>query len=98
MTIVLPDQPPTLQEATRWIAIKGGFQGRQADGHPGVEVLRHGLQKLDVASDRRPMSSGSVGGAGRCPPRVRDNTPPPGEAKRPPVRPLEGITGLCIGI
>ena len=48
-TTVLPDQPPTLQEATRWIAIKGGFQGRKADGHPGVEVLWHGLQKLDVA-------------------------------------------------
>ena len=48
-TTRLPDQPPTLQEATRWIAIKGGFQGRKADGHPGVEVLRHGLQKLDVA-------------------------------------------------
>ena len=48
-TIVLPAEPPTLQEATRWIAIKGGFQGRRADGHPGVEVLWHGLQKLDVA-------------------------------------------------
>ena len=45
----MPDQPPTLQEATRWIAIKGGSQGRKADGHPGVEVLWHGLQKLDVA-------------------------------------------------
>jgi hypothetical protein len=48
-TTVVPDQPPTLQEATRWIAIKGGFQGRKADGHPGVEVLWHGLQQLDVA-------------------------------------------------
>ena len=50
-TTVLPEEPPTLQEATRWIAIKGGFQGRQADGHPGAEVLWHGLQKLDVAID-----------------------------------------------
>jgi hypothetical protein len=48
-TTVLPATPPTLQEATRWIAIKGGFQGRKADGHPGPEVLWHGLQKLDVA-------------------------------------------------
>jgi len=48
-TTVLPATPPTLQEATRWIAIKGGFQGRKADGHPGTEVLWHGLQKLDVA-------------------------------------------------
>ncbi|MBP8290537.1 MAG: IS4 family transposase [Chromatiaceae bacterium] len=48
-TTVLPATPPTLQEATRWIAIKGGFQGRKADGHPGAEVLWHGLQQLDVA-------------------------------------------------
>ena len=48
-TTVVPATPPTLQEATRWIAIKGGFQGRKADGHPGTEVLWHGLQKLDVA-------------------------------------------------
>lgn len=48
-TTVLPATPPTLQEATRWIAIKGGFQGRKADGHPGTEVLWQGLQKLDVA-------------------------------------------------
>ena len=48
-TTVVPATPPTLQEATRWIAIKGGFQGRKADGQPGTEVLWHGLQKLDVA-------------------------------------------------
>ncbi|MBP6809866.1 MAG: IS4 family transposase [Chromatiaceae bacterium] len=48
-TTVLPATPPTLQEATRWIAIKGGFQGRKADGHPGTQVLWQGLQKLDVA-------------------------------------------------
>jgi hypothetical protein len=35
----------------RWIAAKGGFQGRKADGDPGAEVLWHGLQKLDVAID-----------------------------------------------
>ena len=45
----MSDKPPTLQAATRWIAIKGRFQGRKADGHPGAEVLLHGLQKLDVA-------------------------------------------------
>jgi hypothetical protein len=48
-TTVLPATPPTLQAATRWIAIKGGFQGRKADGHPGTQVLWQGLQKLDVA-------------------------------------------------
>ena len=30
---------------------KGGFQGRTSDGNPGVEVLWHGIQKLDVAID-----------------------------------------------
>jgi hypothetical protein len=45
----VPSTPPSLKEATRWIAIKGGFQARKADGDPGAEVLWHGLQKLDVA-------------------------------------------------
>jgi len=48
-TRTIPSTPPTLQEATRWIAIKGGFQGRKADGDPGAEAMWHGLQKLDVA-------------------------------------------------
>lgn len=50
-TAKLPPQPPSLREATRWIAIKGGFQGRKCDGDPGPEVLWVGLQKLDVAID-----------------------------------------------
>jgi hypothetical protein len=48
-TTELPDKPPSLRDAVRWIAMKGGFQGRKSDGHPGSEVLWHGLQKLDVA-------------------------------------------------
>jgi hypothetical protein len=48
-TTEIPTTPPTLRDATRWIAIKGGFQGRKSDGHPGAEVMWHGLQKLDVA-------------------------------------------------
>jgi hypothetical protein len=51
LTIQLPDQPPSLKDAVLWIAKKGGFQGRKSDGAPGVEVLWHGLQKLDVAID-----------------------------------------------
>ncbi len=50
-TTKLPDQPPTLKEAVSWIAKKGGFQGRKSDGNPGVAVLWHGIQKLDVAID-----------------------------------------------
>jgi hypothetical protein len=48
-TTQIPVTPPTLRDATRWIAIKGRFQGRKSDGHPGAEVMWHGLQKLDVA-------------------------------------------------
>lgn len=47
----VPATPPSLKDATRWIAIKGGFQARKADGDPGAEVLWVGLQKLDVAVD-----------------------------------------------
>lgn len=42
---------PTLKEAVLWSAKKGGFQGRTSDGNPGVDVLWHGIQKLDVAID-----------------------------------------------
>jgi hypothetical protein len=49
-TNIPPRKPPTLAEATRWIAQMGGFLGRKADGHPGVTVIWRGLQRLqDVA-------------------------------------------------
>ena len=51
-TTELPDKPPTLREAVRWIAMKGGFQGRNSDGHPGAEFLWHGI-KLCVSKDQR---------------------------------------------
>ena len=45
-----PDEPPTLRQATRWIAQLGGFLGRKGDGDPGVTVLWRGLQRLhDIA-------------------------------------------------
>lgn len=45
-----PDEPPSLKQATRWIAQLGGFLGRKRDGHPGVTVLWRGLQRLhDIA-------------------------------------------------
>jgi hypothetical protein len=50
-TATPPQQPPTLKEATYWIAQLGGFLARKADGHPGVTVLWRGLQRLqDLAS------------------------------------------------
>lgn len=45
-TTVVPDQPPDLSTATRWIARLGGFLGRRHDGEPGVRVLWRGIRTL----------------------------------------------------
>lgn len=45
-TTTLPDTPPSLAEAVRWIAQLGGFLGRHHDGEPGVATLWRGLQRL----------------------------------------------------
>lgn len=42
----LPEQPPALRDATRWLAQLGGFMARKGDGEPGVKVLWRGLLKL----------------------------------------------------
>ena len=42
-----PEQPPTLQEATRMVAGLGDFLGRKSDGDPGTKSLWIGLQRLD---------------------------------------------------
>ena len=44
----LPLTPPTLREATRWIAQLGGFLGRKSDGEPGTTTLGRGLQQLEA--------------------------------------------------
>jgi hypothetical protein len=45
-----PAEPPSLKEATRWVAQLGGFLGRKADGDPGVTVIWLGIQRLnDIA-------------------------------------------------
>lgn len=41
-----PPQPPTLKEATLWIAQLGGFLGRKSDGQPGSMTIWRGLQRL----------------------------------------------------
>lgn len=46
-TSLLPDGPPSLQQATRWIAQLGGFLGRKHDGEPGAKVLWRGWQRLN---------------------------------------------------
>jgi hypothetical protein len=43
----LPTTPPSLLEATRWIAQLGGFLGRKHDGHPGVVTLWRGWRRLE---------------------------------------------------
>lgn len=42
----LPDETPTLREATRMVGRLGGFLGRKNDGEPGTTVLWRGLQRL----------------------------------------------------
>ena len=45
-----PAEPPSLDQAVRWIAQLGGFLGRKHDGEPGVKVLWRGWQRLhDIA-------------------------------------------------
>lgn len=49
-TTQLPPQPPTVQQAVRWIAKLGGFLGRKGDGEPGVTTIWRGWQRLtDIA-------------------------------------------------
>lgn len=50
-TTRLPQTPPTLEEAVRWIAKLGGFLNRKNDGYPGVKVLWRGMTRLrDIAN------------------------------------------------
>ncbi len=49
-TTRLPASPPSLRQATRWIAQLGGFLGRNGDGDPGLKVLWRGWLRLqDIA-------------------------------------------------
>jgi hypothetical protein len=42
----LPKQPPTLAEATKWIAQLGGYLARKSDGPPGLKTIWLGYQDL----------------------------------------------------
>lgn len=46
-----PATPPTLREATRWIAQLGGFLARTGDGEPGVITLWRGWRRLHDLAD-----------------------------------------------
>lgn len=45
-TPLWPEQPPSLAQATLWLAQLGGFLGRKSDGSPGVQVLWRGWSRL----------------------------------------------------
>jgi hypothetical protein len=45
-TAILPDTPPTIQEAIRMVGKLGGHLGRKRDGEPGVNSLWKGFQRL----------------------------------------------------
>ncbi|MGE0526566.1 MAG: IS4 family transposase [Bdellovibrionales bacterium] len=42
----LPKKPPSLRQATLWIAQLGGYLGRKCDGEPGPLVLSRGWSRL----------------------------------------------------
>lgn len=42
----LPDEPPTLAEAMRWIARLGGYLNRRSDGPPGLKTTWLGYQRV----------------------------------------------------
>lgn len=47
----LPDKPPSVRQAVRWIAQLGGFLARKSDREPGIISVWRGWQRLqDIAS------------------------------------------------
>jgi hypothetical protein len=50
-TSSLPQIPPTVRQAVRWIAQLGGFLGRKRDGEPGITVIWRGWQRLQDIAD-----------------------------------------------
>lgn len=42
----IPTQPPTLQQAVKWIGRLGGHLGRKSDGPPGLKTVWLGYQQL----------------------------------------------------
>ena len=44
---IVPENPPSLNQAVRLVASLVGFLGRKGDGEPGTQMLWLGLQRLD---------------------------------------------------
>jgi Transposase Tn5 dimerisation domain/Transposase DNA-binding len=45
----LPNEPPTIEEAVKWIGGLGGHLGRKSDGPPGLKVIWRGYRQLMTA-------------------------------------------------
>jgi hypothetical protein len=58
---VTDNKPPTLREATRMVAILGGFLARKSDGEPGTQTLWLGLQRLDDITEMFKVMSAIFG-------------------------------------
>ena len=53
-TFDIPDTPPSIGEAVRWIAMLGGYLGRNNDGPPGMKTFWQGyLLLVEKAKDWR---------------------------------------------
>jgi hypothetical protein len=49
-TNIIPLTPPSLHDATLWVAKLGGFLARSSDGEPDVKTIWRGLRRLDDIS------------------------------------------------
>lgn len=47
----IPDDVPTMAQATRWLAELGGYTGKSSGGPPGTVVLARGLLRVRAAAD-----------------------------------------------
>jgi len=50
-TAILPEEPPTLGDAVKWIARLGGHLGRKSDGSPGLKTVWRGYQRICDAAN-----------------------------------------------
>src|SRR2546422_7573597 len=49
-----PEEPPSLEQAVRWIAQLGGFVGRRRRDQPGTETLWRGLSPFIGPTKKEP--------------------------------------------
>src|SRR2546427_3101951 len=50
-----PEEPPSLEQAVRWIAQLGGFVGRRRRDQPGTETLWRGVLHLKELPKKYPL-------------------------------------------